>query len=202
MVSSKPIVIDAKDHLLGRLASTIAKQLLLGEKVIAVRCEGINISGNFHRSKLKYLAFMRKRCNVNPNHGAFHLRAPGKILRRTVRGMLPHKTPRGEAALNRLTCFEGVPSPYDKVQRLVVPNVVRHIALKPGRKFCSLGRLSHEVGWQYKGVVEKLEAKRKIKSAARYQQKKANLKLHAEAVKAVEAKIAPFQKIIESYGYN
>jgi len=29
--------------------------------------------------------------------------------------MIPHKTPRGAAALERLKAFEGVPYPYDKV---------------------------------------------------------------------------------------
>ena len=86
--SAKPVVIDGKNHLLGRLSSTIAKQLLNGQKVVVVRCEDINISGNFHRSKLKYLAFLRKRCNVRPSKGPYHFRAPSKILWRTVRGSL------------------------------------------------------------------------------------------------------------------
>ena len=84
--NTKPVIIDGKGHLLGRLAAIIAKQLLLGEKVVVVRCEDINISGNFHRSKLKYLAFLRKRCNVRPSKGPYHFRAPSKILWRTVRG--------------------------------------------------------------------------------------------------------------------
>lgn len=49
----KEIVIDAKGHLLGRLASTVAKQLLNGQKITLVRCEEINISGPFFRNKRK-----------------------------------------------------------------------------------------------------------------------------------------------------
>jgi len=45
------IVVDGKGHLLGRLASTIAKQILNGQKVVVVRCEELNISGEFFRSK-------------------------------------------------------------------------------------------------------------------------------------------------------
>lgn len=41
----------------------------------------------------------------------------------------------------------------------------------------SVGRLSHEVGWQYKDVVNKLEAKRKVKGAKYHEQKKTLLKL-------------------------
>ena len=83
-LSNKPIIIDGKDHLLGRLSSVIAKQLLLGQRVVVVRCEDIVMSGNFHRSKLKYLSFLRKRLNINPSRGPYHFRAPSKILWRTV----------------------------------------------------------------------------------------------------------------------
>ena len=51
--------------------------------------------------------FKRKTNNVNPKHGPFHNRAPSKILHRTIRGMIPHKTARGAAALDRLKVYEG-----------------------------------------------------------------------------------------------
>jgi hypothetical protein len=40
--------------LLGRLASTVAKQLLNGQKIVVVRCEALNISGEFFRAKRTY----------------------------------------------------------------------------------------------------------------------------------------------------
>jgi Ribosomal protein L13 len=46
MVLEKPIVVDGRGHLLGRLASIVAKQLLSGQKVTVVRCEEILISGS------------------------------------------------------------------------------------------------------------------------------------------------------------
>ena len=79
-------MIDGRGHLLGRLASIVAKFVLNGNKVVIVRSEGINMSGNFYRNKLKYLKFLRLRCNVKPLRGPFHFRAPGKIFWRTVRG--------------------------------------------------------------------------------------------------------------------
>jgi len=48
------ITIDGKGHLLGRLASTVAKQLLNGQKIVVVRCEALNISGEFFRAKRTY----------------------------------------------------------------------------------------------------------------------------------------------------
>lgn len=45
------LVLDGQGHLLGRLEAIVAKQMLLGRKGVVVRCEGINISGNFYRNK-------------------------------------------------------------------------------------------------------------------------------------------------------
>ena len=199
--STKPIVIDAKGHLLGRLASVLAKTLLQGQKVVVVRCEDINISGSFYRNKLKYLDFLRKRCNINPARGPFHFRAPGRILIRTVRGMLPHKLNRGQEALKRLKTFEGVPPPYDKVKKQVAPEALRVLRLKPRRKYCSVGRLSHEVGWKYQGIIKKLEAKRKIKGGIRHKKKNLEVKLRQKARENVAKKIDKYQKIIEGFGY-
>jgi hypothetical protein len=64
---------------------------------------------------------------------------------RTVRGMTPHKTERGKLALKRLQAFEGVPPPYDKKKKMVIPSALKVLRLKHGRRFCSLGRLGHEV---------------------------------------------------------
>merc|ERR1712227_136628 len=144
----------------------------------------------------------RKRCNVKPSRGAFHFRAPSKIFWRTIRGMTPHKTERGKEALKRLQTFEGVPPPYDKKKK-VIPSALKVLRLKAGRRFCVLGRLGHEVGWKYQDIVAALEAKRKVKGEAFY-------KANSEVAKAKEAvlkdakiakRIAPYQKIIEGYGY-
>merc|ERR1712170_319630 len=176
--------------------------ILTGNKVVVVRTEGINMSGNFYRNKLKYLDFLRKRCNVNPIHGPFHFRAPSKIFWRTVRGMLPHSQHRGKEALDRLKVFEGIPPPYDKQKRKVVPSALKVLRLKSRRKFCNLNRLSHEVGWKYQGVVATLEARRKVKSTRFYQKKVAENKLRAQAVKDVAAKVSQSQQVIEGYGFR
>ena len=52
--------------------------------------------------------------------------------------MVPHKTARGAAALERLKLFEGVPPPYDRKKRMVVPEALRVLRLKPGRKYCTV----------------------------------------------------------------
>ena len=73
---------------MGRLASTVAKQLLNGQKIVVVRCEDLNLSGGFYRAKrrpihastvqnfvadnvttVKYLAYLRKMTRYNPTRG-------------------------------------------------------------------------------------------------------------------------------------
>ncbi|KAK7631644.1 60S ribosomal protein L16-B [Phyllosticta citricarpa] len=195
------IVIDGKGHLLGRLASVVAKQLLNGQKVVVVRCEALNISGEFFRAKLKYSAFLRKITRYNPTRGGpFHFRAPSKMFWRTVRGMIPHKTARGAAAMERLKTFDGVPPPYDHVKRMVVPQALRVLRLKPGRKYCTVGRLGHEFGWKYQDVVARLEERRKVKSAAYYERKKALRKQLSDAKKTAKVDDKIKTQLAE-YGY-
>ncbi|KAK8029643.1 hypothetical protein PG993_010934 [Apiospora rasikravindrae] len=195
------VVIDGKGHLLGRLASIVAKQLLSGQKIVVVRCEALNISGEFFRAKLKYAAYLRKMTRYNPTRGGpFHFRAPSRIFYKAVRGMIPHKTARGAAALQRLKVFEGVPPPYDLQKKMVVPQALRVLRLQPGRKYCLVGRLSHENGWKYKDVVERLEERRKAKSAAYYERKKLAQRQLSEAKKnaKVDNKTA---EALTNFGY-
>lgn len=41
--------------------------------------------------------------------------------------MIPHKTKRGAAALARLKVYEGVPPPYDKIKRMVIPDALKWV---------------------------------------------------------------------------
>ncbi|KNC50189.1 60S ribosomal protein L13a [Thecamonas trahens ATCC 50062] len=178
---SKVVVVDGRGHLLGRLASVIAKQLLNGQKVVVVRCEEIEVTGVFVRNKCKFLRYLRKRMNTNPKRGHVHFRAPSKMLYRVVRGMLPHKLPRGAAALGRFKVFDGVPPPYDRMKTMVVPEALRVTRLTPGRKTTVLKRLASEVGWKYADVVDRLEDKRRARAATYYAAKKAATKKIAAA---------------------
>ncbi|KAJ7038102.1 ribosomal protein L13 domain-containing protein [Mycena alexandri] len=185
--SSTPIVIDGKGHLLGRLASIISKQVLSGQKIVVLR----------------YHNFLHKRHIVNPKKsGPFHHRAPSKILYRAIRGMTPHKSARGAAALERLKLFEGVPPPYDRKKRMVVPGsppgpaveAWSQILHRQGESLSLHRRLSHEVGWGYKDVVDRLEEKRKIKAQAFHERKIAAVKLRQ---KAVSDNGASFEKLTQ-----
>jgi large subunit ribosomal protein L13Ae len=186
------------------LAAIVAKSILQGHNVVVVRCEGLNISGSLYRNKLKYFEFLRKRCNINPARGPFHFRAPSKIFTRIVRGMVPHKTERGKSALVRLRAFEGIPTPYDKKKRMVVPSALRTLRLKPRRRFTELGRLSAEVGWQYQTVIATLEKRRKIKAKHYHLRQRALTKLKNEAKQKVASKpqASKHLALLQQYGYQ
>ena len=118
----------------------------------------------------------------------------------TPTGMLPHKTKRGQAALERLKVLDGTPPPYDKKKRMVVPAALKVVRLKPTRKFAYLGRLAHEVGWKYQAVTATLEEKRKEKAKMHYRKKKQILRLQKQAEKNVEKKICKFTEVLKTNG--
>merc|ERR1739847_31586 len=120
----------------------------------------------------KYAAFRAKKMNSNPKQGPLHYRSPSKILWRTIRGMVPHKTPRGAASLDRLKTYEGIPHPYDRKKRMVVPSCLKVLRIRPERKFCRLGDLSDQNGWKHEALLERLEGQRKVKSKAFFAKKK------------------------------
>jgi large subunit ribosomal protein L13 len=104
------MVVDAKDRVLGRVASTVAKELLSGKKVAIVNAELAFVTGN----KIALISKYRTRLNLqekeNPEHSPYWPRRPDMLVRRVVRGMLPyHKKPSGKTAYRNLRVFMGVP---------------------------------------------------------------------------------------------
>ena len=59
--------------------------------------------------------------------------------------MIPHKTKRGAAAMDRLKVFEGVPPAYETVKRMVVPDALKVLRLQHGHKSVKLGDLAATV---------------------------------------------------------
>ncbi|CAJ1007739.1 putative Ribosomal protein L13 [Leishmania naiffi] len=170
------IVIDLKDHVLGRAAAVVAKQLLLGKKITVVRCEQLNIAGTEIRNKIKYLQYLRKRKLTNPTKGPFHHRAPSDVFVRAVRSMLPRYTKRGMRALNSLVAYEGVPANVVRTGgRAVIPRAQRHACYRSERPYTVLGNMCKHVGWKYSDVVAKLEQAR-VEKASRHHKKQAKLR--------------------------
>ena len=101
------IIIDAKGLILGRYATHAAKQSLLGNKVIIVNASQSVVSGRksviFDRLKQK------KAMGSNIRQGPFIPTRSDSYVKRTIRGMLPYKTPKGRDALGRIRVFAGNP---------------------------------------------------------------------------------------------
>ena len=139
--------------------------------------------------------------NTNPRRGPYHYRSPAMMVWRTIRGMVPHMSPRGAAALKRLSTFEGIPAPFDKQERVVVPAALKVMRLKPGRDFTAMGDLAHAVGWKHRDLLARLEAKRKSESEEWYQKKKENMEKRKQAEEAAAGELEKVNKVLEESGY-
>lgn len=115
--------------------------------------------------------------------------------------MLPHKTKRGAAALERLKVFEGCPEPYNSTRRMTVPAALRVLRLKPGREFTTVGRLSHEVGWKYQAVLSKYETERLAEGKRYYAEKKAARVEAGKKATAAASKVSKFNQALAQLGY-
>lgn len=106
------IVIDAKNLILGRFATFAAKQALLGQEVRVINAEKAVISGR----RATTIAEQKTRANRgNPVKGPFIPKMADRFVRRTIRGMLPHRQPKGAEAYKRILCYVGVPEEFKDV---------------------------------------------------------------------------------------
>lgn len=131
-------VIDAKGAVLGRLASVVAKRLLKGEEIAIVNSEKAIIVGDKDSIKERY---KEKREIGSSRKGPYFPRRADRIVKRTVRGMLPYQQPKGREALKRLRCFIGVPKEFEGVQMEVIESVK-----KMPLRYITVGELSEFLG--------------------------------------------------------
>ena len=133
------MIIDAENARLGRLASFVAKKLLQGEKIEIINAEKTIITGNPDSTVEKYLRLRRK---GSPQHGPFFPRRPDLIVRRTIRGMLPYKKPKGRNAYKNLKVHIGVP---DGLEGEIVKFTEKQ---KPIRcRYITIFELAKRIGW-------------------------------------------------------
>ncbi len=122
------MIIDANNMVLGRLASFAAKQALLGEKVEIVNAEETVIIGD---RKIILEKYQQKRARGNPHHGPYFPIKADRILKRTIRNMLPHKQYRGIKAFKNIRCYVGMPGDIAKGEVTNVNNArMKSTALK------------------------------------------------------------------------
>lgn len=113
----KTIVIDASNAVLGRLASYVAKQSLLGNKVVVVNCNGAVITGR-RAGIINDYTEARTRGGSSQKGPNFPKEA-FRIVKRTVRGMLSYKQGRGNDALKRVICYNDIPKEFESDKKTI-----------------------------------------------------------------------------------
>ncbi|MBD3319102.1 50S ribosomal protein L13 [Candidatus Woesearchaeota archaeon] len=105
----KELIIDADKAIVGRMATFVAKQALLGRKVSVINCEKAIISGKPTQVIARY---RQRRDKGTPFKGPFPSRLPDRFVRRIIRGMLPYKQGRGKEAFKNIMCYLGTPEQF------------------------------------------------------------------------------------------
>jgi len=103
-------IIDADGALLGRLSAITAKRLINGEEIAVINSEKAIISGKKFTIKQRY----KQKIEVGTyRKGPFFPRMPDRIVKRTIRGMIPYQTPHGRTAFKKLKCYIGIPKEFE-----------------------------------------------------------------------------------------
>jgi large subunit ribosomal protein L13 len=131
-------VVDARDCIFGRVASQVAERALAGERIAVVNAERSVITGREEQITEKF----RRRREQGSDQGPQYPKRPDRIFKRSIRGMLPHKRPRGRDAYENIRVYVG--NPYDEAttERLEDTSLDRLSKIK----FVSLGDVSESLG--------------------------------------------------------
>jgi len=129
-------VIDGRDCILGRVASIVAERALDGESIAVVNAEGLVITGDDE----DVIGTFEKRTELGSDRGPYYPKQPDKIAKRSIRGMLPYKRPRGREAFERVRVYLG--NPYDEAEVLDGTSLDR----LSNTDFVELGEVSAKLG--------------------------------------------------------
>jgi len=145
-MSQQVTIVDAEGQILGRMASLVAKRLLMGERIVIVNAEKAVISGNRHSILREYKEYvLSKKTWKMPEKGPKKYRRPDMIVKRVIRGMLPYKQWKGRKAYKNLKVYIGVPEEYINKPKVKFPQAdVSRLT----RKYITVGELAKEVGWK------------------------------------------------------
>jgi len=131
------VVIDARDCILGRVASEVAQKALDGDRVAVVNAENAVITGNPESTMETY----RKRADVGSDSGPYYPKRPDRIFKRSIRGMLPYKQDHGREAFENVRVYLG--NPYDEDGEVLDGTSLDRLS---NIKFISLGEISEKLG--------------------------------------------------------
>ena len=143
--TDRPIVIDATNHIAGRLASNVAKLLIKGNRVSVVNCEKIMMSGTKSNQIKEYREFLEINSIINPKHGPVHYRRPDTVMAKMIRGMLPYnKKPSGKQARQRLRTYIGSPKELKSMPKIQFEKAK---IKKTPSNYTTIGEICKVIGW-------------------------------------------------------
>jgi large subunit ribosomal protein L13 len=135
------ILVDADGQILGRMSSEIAKLLKKGEEIVVINSEKCVVTG----SKENVFSSYKKFLEIGDRYkGPFYPKAPERILRRTVRGMLP-KNYSGREMLKNLRTYVGIPEEFKNKEAIRFKNA--DISKLKAKKFVRLLEISKVMGY-------------------------------------------------------
>lgn len=126
------LVIDGTNKVFGRVATQIAKKVLLGEEVHLINAEKLVIKGNPSQIEERYLTKRGIRHKGTPERSPSWPKIPHLLVKRMIRGMLPRKTMRGRDALRRLRIYSGNPKKLEenmKAEGALFDGMSKHITI-------------------------------------------------------------------------
>ena len=135
-------VIDGDGLILGRMASIIAKRLLTGETIDILNAEKIVVSGKKKMVISKEKEFLEV---GGAGKGPIHYRQPHRIVKRVIRGMLPHRKSHGRDAFSRLKVHIGVPDEFEGAD---LEKMEKYHSSKLNRRFVTVGEIAENIGWK------------------------------------------------------
>jgi large subunit ribosomal protein L13 len=145
------LLLDAKDKILGRFCSQVAKRVLLGQKIVIINAKDAIISGSKRDIHEKYLNKLNISTATNPRRGPFWPRRPDTFMRNIIKKMLPTKKIRGKEALTRVHVYIGaIPGRFQKQYQTLVPTEILYSdkkRLSYYNKFITLENLCSRIGW-------------------------------------------------------
>jgi large subunit ribosomal protein L13 len=110
-------VIDAADHIYGRLSTKVAKMLLSGEEVVVVNAGKVVVTG----SREFVLRKFRERMDIGSIRKRPHYpRTSNQILRRAIGDMLPKKKSTGMEKFKNCKVYSGVPHEYKDSEKMTI----------------------------------------------------------------------------------
>ncbi|MDG6221359.1 MAG: 50S ribosomal protein L13 [Candidatus Thermoplasmatota archaeon] len=138
-------VFDAEDVILGRLATSVAQELLKGESVAIVNAEKAVVTGNPTTVFARYRRRRELKGPMSQSKGPFYPKRPDRIVRRTVRGMIPFKNSAGREAYKRCMAYVGIPKEFEGEEMIVLDAKVK----LPRSKYVYVSEISKNLGGKF-----------------------------------------------------